>query len=231
MTEIKDMSGTDASNTALGSINLSEGFTTVDQVNDIARALMGAIGRTLKTVNSQSSDIASAATTDLNNATGWLVNITGTTTITSFGTVNAGQLRVCRFTGALTLTYNATSMILPGAASITTIANDVAMMMSLGSGNWLCIGYLGGSGSLTGSTLRLTSTTDVDLSSTGHAFQIGASNTTNLAIDNNEIQARNNGAVNTLVLNQAGGGVTLGNSSTTVTIPGDLVVTGTLTVG
>lgn len=69
-------------------------------------------------------------------------------------------------------------------------------------------------------TLRLTGTTDLSLSSTAHAFQIGASTSTNLAMDDNEIQARNNGAANTLHLNNDGGevkagGVTMGSGKIT----------------
>jgi hypothetical protein len=51
-----------------------------------------------------------------------------------------------RFTGALTLTHNSTSLILPGGASITTAANDGAVFRSLGSGNWLCVAYQRASG-------------------------------------------------------------------------------------
>lgn len=87
------------------------------------------------------ADIASAATVDLSNATGDFVDVTGTTTITAFGTAAAGIERTVRFTGALTLTYNATSLILPTSANITTEANDRAIFRSLGSGNWICITY------------------------------------------------------------------------------------------
>lgn len=93
------------------------------------------------TIGRKGADIASATTTDLSVATGDYVDITGTTTITGFGTVAAGVMRTVRFTGALTLTHNATSLILPGAANITTAANDTAIFRSLGSGNWLCISY------------------------------------------------------------------------------------------
>lgn len=93
-----------------------------------------------------STDIASAATTDLSTATGDYVKVTGTTTITSFGTVAAGAERIVRFAGALTLTHNATSLILPTGANITTAANDVARFRSLGSGNWICIGYMRANG-------------------------------------------------------------------------------------
>src|SRR5690606_20237247 len=51
------------------------------------------------------SDIASAATTSIGAATGVFVHVTGTTTITSFGTGTAGWLRIVRFAGALTLTH------------------------------------------------------------------------------------------------------------------------------
>lgn len=91
-------------------------------------------------LNTKGADIASAATTNLAAATGVYVNITGTTTITSFGTVAAGAERVLTFTGILTITYNATSMILPGAVNITTAAGDTLTFRSLGGGNWRCVG-------------------------------------------------------------------------------------------
>lgn len=87
------------------------------------------------------ADIASATTTDIGAATGNYVNVTGTTTITGLGTVQAGTERTVTFTGALTLTHNGTSLILPGAANILTAAGDVAIFRSLGSGNWKCITY------------------------------------------------------------------------------------------
>ena len=89
----------------------------------------------------QSSNIASATTTDLNTATGNMVDITGTTTITGLGTVQAGAIFFVRFTGILTLTHNATSLILPTGANITTAAADSAIFESLGSGNWRCANY------------------------------------------------------------------------------------------
>lgn len=92
-------------------------------------------------VHSSSSDIASAATTDLSTATGDYVHVTGTTTITSFGTCTAGTERDLVFDGALTLTHNATSLILPTGANITTAAGDAAHMRSEGGSNWRCICY------------------------------------------------------------------------------------------
>jgi hypothetical protein len=87
------------------------------------------------------ADVASATTTNIGAATSNNVRITGTTTITSFGTADAGITRSVRFAAALTLTYNATSLILPGGQSITTVADDTAEFLSLGTGNWVCLSY------------------------------------------------------------------------------------------
>jgi hypothetical protein len=87
--------------------------------------------------DTKAANVASATNIDLGAAVGRVVDVTGTTTIASFGTVSEGVWRIVRFTGALTLTYNATSLILPGAANIATAAGDCAVAVSLGSGNWL----------------------------------------------------------------------------------------------
>jgi hypothetical protein len=86
-------------------------------------------------------DIAAAATTDLGLATGDFVDITGAATITSFGgaSLPAGTIRVVRFTGVCTVTYNATSLILPGQGNITTVAGNTMILRSLGGGNWICV--------------------------------------------------------------------------------------------
>jgi hypothetical protein len=85
--------------------------------------------------------LASAATVNIGAAAANSVQITGTTTITGLGSAAAGIRRSLRFAGALTLTHNATSLILPGGANIATAANDTAEFLSLGSGNWVCTAY------------------------------------------------------------------------------------------
>lgn len=94
----------------------------------------------------KATNIASASTTDIGAATGNLVHVTGTTTITALGTVQAGTARTVVFDGALTLTHNATSLILPTGANIVTAAGDAAQFRSEGSGNWRCVGYMRASG-------------------------------------------------------------------------------------
>jgi len=63
---------------------------------------------------------------------------------------------------------------------------------------------------VTGS-LHASSTTDASLSSTGHAFQAGSTAGLNLAIDTNEIIARNNGAASPLYLNLGSGTTFVGS--------------------
>jgi len=68
--------------------------------------------------------VASASTTNIWVTDGNTIHITGTTTITSFGTAaQAGATRRLIFDDALILT-NGANLILPGAANITTAAGD-----------------------------------------------------------------------------------------------------------
>ena len=91
-------------------------------------------------------DVASAAATNIGATASNRVRVTGTTTITSLGAIAAGACRTVTFSGALTLTHNATSLILPGGTNITTAAGDVAEFESLGAGNWRCAGYMRANG-------------------------------------------------------------------------------------
>lgn len=94
-------------------------------------------------VNAKGSDIASASTVDIGRAGGDFVDITGTTTINSFGTAGIGLERTLRFTGALTVTYNATSLILAGGSNAYTYPGMTMVLRSLGSGNWVEIARSG----------------------------------------------------------------------------------------
>lgn len=85
--------------------------------------------------------IASSATVAIGAAVANTINISGTTSITGFDTIPAGAKRTLIFQGALTLTHNATSLILPGNANVLTVADDSAEFVSLGSGNWKCLDY------------------------------------------------------------------------------------------
>jgi len=85
------------------------------------------------TINTQQgTNVASAGTINLDTATGNVVDVTGTTTITAV-TLSQGRTRIVRFTGALILT-NGASLVLPGAANITTAAGDFAVFVGYAAG-------------------------------------------------------------------------------------------------
>lgn len=91
--------------------------------------------------------IASAGTTAIGQIVSDKATITGTTTITSFGTAAIGTRRLIRFTGILTLTHNSTSLVCPTGASITTAADDTAeAICTSAAGNWRVVWYQRASG-------------------------------------------------------------------------------------
>lgn len=106
-----------------------------------ARATLGFSALTTPINEAQGANIASATTTDIGAATGNYVKVTGTVAITGLGTIQAGTRRIVEFTGALVLTHNAASLILPGGQNITTAAGDAGVFVSEGAGVWRCVGY------------------------------------------------------------------------------------------
>lgn len=124
---------------ATSASNLPANTTTIGAgLDDNLQEIQGVIRKYLA---SPGTNMASATTVDLSTADGFYIQITGTTTITGLGTESAGIHYLLRFAGALTFTHNATTLILPGNASITTAAGDLALMISEGSGNWRCVNY------------------------------------------------------------------------------------------
>lgn len=126
----------------------AQSFSAGDRVDHrLTEAAFFAGGKMRGAINdADTQTIASATTTDIGAATSNSIDISGTTTITGLGTIASGACRRVRFTGVLTLTHNATSLILPGTANITTAANDTAVFISLGGGNWFCLSYSRASG-------------------------------------------------------------------------------------
>jgi hypothetical protein len=80
--------------------------------------------------------IASATTTDLGSVPQANVTITGSATITGFGSAAASGIeKTIRFDNALKLT-NSAALAVPGGYDLITAANDRAKVTHLGSGNW-----------------------------------------------------------------------------------------------
>ena len=87
----------------------------------------------------QGATIPSAATTNLDTATGDYDHISGTVAITAI-TLSQGRQRTVVFDGILTLT-NGASLILPGGANITTAAGDTAVFRGEAAGVVRCVSY------------------------------------------------------------------------------------------
>lgn len=84
--------------------------------------------------------VASATTTDVLGSASEFVAISGTTTITSFGT-GATRKRFCRATGAFKVTHDATTLICPGGQDITTEAGDTFIVVADASSNVRIVAY------------------------------------------------------------------------------------------
>ena len=116
----------------------SDSVTTSTGPDEFFRAHAAIVRR----LHAKGADVASAATVDLGAINdGTYVKITGTTTITSFGTIAAGVERTLLFADALTLTHDTAKIIIPGAANITTAAGDVTVVISEGGGLWRVLDY------------------------------------------------------------------------------------------
>lgn len=95
------------------------------------------------------ADVASANALTL-GTDGNYFDITGTTSITSIGTLGAGTTVKLHFDDALTLTHHTTDLILPGAANITTAAGDEFEFTEYATGDWRCTAYVLASGQTIG---------------------------------------------------------------------------------
>jgi hypothetical protein len=141
---LKNWSSTPASNSPTSATTIGTGLAPNFQ--QIQATLRNELG-------SRSASVTAAATTDIgtkDEGTVLVTNAAGTIAITSFGTVSAGIKKLITFVvsgGSLSLTHNATSMILPGSANITVATGDSLLAESLGSGNWKVHTYTTQSGS------------------------------------------------------------------------------------
>jgi hypothetical protein len=119
--------------------------TGTNQNLDLSGKGTGGVKITDYLIQTKGSDIASGTTLTLGKDAN-LFDVTGTTTITSIATQGIGSVVILHFDGALTFTHHSTNLILPGAASITTAAGDIAVMYEYASADWRCVSYTKASG-------------------------------------------------------------------------------------
>jgi hypothetical protein len=155
--------------------------------------------------------LASAATIDIGAANSTNVTITGTTGITSLGSKPNASVRV-RFSGALTLTHNATSLALPNNANLVVGTDDIAEFMSDASGNWRCVDYLKWTApvQISNVPVSLASAATVD---------IGAANSTNVTITGTTGITSLGSKPNAFVRLRFSGALTLTHNATSLALP------------
>ena len=116
-----------------GAFLVADGSTWTAETGATARASLGVSG------SEKGSDIASGSNITIPTDGGYF-DVTGTTTITDM-TVAADRRFTLQFDGALTLTHNASDLILPGGQDITTAAGDVAVFQSEAANTVRLTGY------------------------------------------------------------------------------------------
>ena len=120
-----------------------------------------------KFTSTKGADVASATTTTLDD--GEVFHITGTTTITDIDFTDSwnGRRALLIFDSILTLTHNATTLILPGGADITTAPGDCCWIVVDSGDNVKVCSYL-----------RASNVPDVNPASTSTAAQSPAAGAT-----------------------------------------------------
>lgn len=183
-------------------LNLTGGLVNADiSASAAITASKVDLGTIAQDINeAKGADVASATTTTIWVTDGNFIHVTGTTTITSFGTApQAGAQRTVVFDGALTLTHNSTSLILPTGANITTAAGDVAIVRAETTANARVVAYIRKDGtSLAGPTVTTAlsgSVIQTQPSSTVTASSLGS---TALPIDNSIPQSGEGNAISAL---------------------------------
>ena len=137
------VSGLNASNPT-GSDDIKQGDDHLRLLKSVLQATFPTASRALYP-DAAEVTVASAGVCDVLGAATDRVLVSGTTTITSFGT-GTNRMKFVRFSGALTLTHDATSLILPGGANITTAAGDTCIVVSDASSNCRVYAYQKASG-------------------------------------------------------------------------------------
>ena len=131
--------------TADGTVTITNSSSSV--VSDTSPQLGGDLDANGNQIQwSQGADVASATALAV-LTDGNYFDVTGTTTITSINTTGGvGTLIKLHFDGVLVLTHDATDLILPSGANITTAAGDEAEFIEYATGKYRCTNYSKASG-------------------------------------------------------------------------------------
>lgn len=218
----------------LATIQASILGTTTDSIISVSK----------KIENTIQSAVASATTCTIGTfALGDTVHITGTTTITSLGVSTSGTTRRVIFNDALTLTHNATSLILPTSTNIITVIGDTAEFVCEDGSNgyWTCTKYQRKDGTALASSFTNTNgvrqtvqSSAVDTSGFANFISIGAGLSVNIAATATNIRIltsgenANNDRVGNIIVDTSISSLT---SSSTLYFYADVSALGVVTLG
>lgn len=172
---------------------------------------------------SKGADVASATTLALIKD-GNYFDVTGTTTITAFGSTAVGTVIKLHFDGILILTHNAADLVLPSGANITTAAGDEAEFIEYASGDYRCTSYTRASGAALvaggvalGTSVATTSGTSIDftgITSGTKRITVNFSVVTRSGSDALLVQLGDSGGVETTGYTSVGSRITTGVATT-----------------
>lgn len=107
--------------------------SVTEKTADTGVTLDGVLLKDGRIDTTQGANITSAATINLETATGNVVDVTGNTGPITAVTLSQGHWRLVRFTGTPTLT-NGASLVLPTAADYTCVAGDYILFIGYAAG-------------------------------------------------------------------------------------------------
>ena len=156
--------------------------------------------------------MALASTMAIGAAAGNYIIVTaGTGPITAFDSIVMGARRFLRFSVATTITYNATTMLLPGAANLSVAAGDVLEFVSGGGGIWRCINIQRWNDDITGNAATATTAITATTASTAaEATKLATAKTLGFTGDATGSMSFDGSADANAALTLAGSGVTAG---------------------
>lgn len=127
------------SSAATGDVAATNVQAAIAELASEKLALSG--GNLTGAINGTVVALTAAASMTLGTSAGNYVLINGSTTISSFGTAQAGTKRTVRFNNVVTITHNNSAIILPGSANITVASGDIIEFVCSNGTVWVATNY------------------------------------------------------------------------------------------
>ena len=220
--------------TSLTTVTVANDSTALDSgLSAVSYAVISAVDSSSPAVLnhtislSKGADIASATALVTGND-GNYFDVTGTTDITSINAIGIGTILKLHFDGALTLTHDATNLILPRGHDIVTVAGDEVELIEYAEGDFILTSHVKNNGLIDGHFKTAPWTRWLGDDSDG---SLTYSSTTDIASDERFCSALDVQVGTTLGVSEASNGFLIFRCSGTATIAGILDLDGKGGVG